>query len=56
MANSNLAFTESSTKELLLEWDKNNPDKKRVAWKITMSSNIFYAIIEYIDKKDWKEG
>jgi len=47
-----LSFAESSEneKEVLLTWDKNHPDKKRVAWKITKVADMFYAVIEYIDK------
>ncbi len=43
-----LAFAEGSGEEVLLEWDRDNPNKKRVAWKITKGEDICYAIIEYI--------
>lgn len=48
MVKHGLAFIEGSGEEVLLKWDKDNPDKKRIARKITKVGDMFYAVIEYI--------
>ena len=48
MADHKLSFAEGSGERMLLKWDRDNPSKKRVAWKLTKVADIFYAIIEYI--------
>lgn len=51
MTKSQLAFTEGPSKEeVLSKWDRENPGKKRVAWKTTKTMDMFYIIIEYIAK------